>query len=109
MGITGSRRIALGPAGATGTNPQTPSPQNQTGGMTIIADFAARTRKSLAISPCGCGGNPVFSGLPRFWDRLYLASHLVFSVILFVPAMMGLAVGLVISRGPAMLLLPPLA
>jgi ABC-2 type transport system permease protein len=39
----------------------------------------------------------------------YLASHLVFSIMLFVPAMMGLAIGLVISRGPAMLLLAPLA
>jgi ABC-2 type transport system permease protein len=39
----------------------------------------------------------------------YLASHLALSVVLLVPAMMGLALGLVISRGPAMLLLMPLA
>jgi ABC-2 type transport system permease protein len=39
----------------------------------------------------------------------YLASHLALSIILIVPAMMGLALGLAISRGPAMLLLAPLA
>ncbi len=39
----------------------------------------------------------------------YLASHLAVSIVLFVPAMMGLAIGLAISRGPAMLLLAPLA
>jgi hypothetical protein len=39
----------------------------------------------------------------------YLASHLTFSIVLFLPAMMGLAAGLAISRGPAMLLLAPLA
>ncbi|MGD1089569.1 MAG: hypothetical protein ABR955_12735 [Verrucomicrobiota bacterium] len=39
----------------------------------------------------------------------YLASHLVLSIIIMVPAMTGLAMGLVIARGPAMLLLLPLA
>jgi ABC-2 type transport system permease protein len=39
----------------------------------------------------------------------YLASHLALSVVLVVPAMMGLAIGLVVSRGPTMLLLIPLA
>ncbi len=39
----------------------------------------------------------------------YLASHLTFSIVLIVPAMMGLAIGLGISRGPMMLLLAPLA
>ncbi|HEY3863627.1 MAG TPA: hypothetical protein VGO59_17265 [Verrucomicrobiae bacterium] len=39
----------------------------------------------------------------------YLASHLATSIIVFVPAMMGLALGLAISRGPSMLLLAPLA
>jgi hypothetical protein len=39
----------------------------------------------------------------------YLASHLAASIIIMVPAMMGLAIGLAISRGPAMLLLVPLA
>jgi hypothetical protein len=39
----------------------------------------------------------------------YLASHLAFSIVLIVPAMLGLAIGLTISRGPAMLLLGPLA
>jgi len=39
----------------------------------------------------------------------YLASHLAFSVILVVPALMGLAIGLTIARGPAMLLLVPLS
>jgi ABC-2 type transport system permease protein len=39
----------------------------------------------------------------------YLASHLAVSVVFVVPAMMGLALGLAISRGPAMLLLAPLA
>jgi hypothetical protein len=39
----------------------------------------------------------------------YLASHLSTSVILFVPAAIGLSIGLAISRGPAMLLLIPLA
>jgi hypothetical protein len=39
----------------------------------------------------------------------YLASHLALSVVLLVPAMMGLAIGLVISRGPVMVLLMPLA
>ncbi|MGA2542583.1 MAG: hypothetical protein ABSG78_13620 [Verrucomicrobiota bacterium] len=39
----------------------------------------------------------------------YLASHLAISIVIFVPAMMGLALGLAISRGPAMLLLAPLA
>jgi ABC-2 type transport system permease protein len=39
----------------------------------------------------------------------YLASHLAVSIVIVVPAMMGLALGLAISRGPAMLLLVPLA
>jgi hypothetical protein len=39
----------------------------------------------------------------------YVASHLTFSIVIAVPAMLGLAVGLVLSRGPAMLLLIPLA
>ena len=39
----------------------------------------------------------------------YLASHLTVSVVFFVPAMMGLAVGLALARGPAWLLLVPLA
>jgi len=39
----------------------------------------------------------------------YLASHLAVSIVIVVPAMMGLALGLAISRGPAMLLLAPLA
>jgi hypothetical protein len=39
----------------------------------------------------------------------YLASHLALSIVIFVPAMMGLTLGLVISRGAAMLLLAPLA
>jgi hypothetical protein len=39
----------------------------------------------------------------------YVASHLTLSIVLAVPAMMGLAVGLALSRGPAMLLLAPLA
>ena len=39
----------------------------------------------------------------------YVASHLALSIILMVPAMTGLALGLTFSRGPAMLLLLPLA
>jgi len=39
----------------------------------------------------------------------YLASHLTLSIAVVVPGMMGLAAGLVISRGPAMLLLVPLS
>ncbi len=39
----------------------------------------------------------------------YLASHLTLSLILVVPAMTGLAIGLAFARGPAMLLLLPLA
>lgn len=39
----------------------------------------------------------------------YLASHFAISVILTVPAMLGLALGLALERGPAMLLLVPLA
>jgi len=39
----------------------------------------------------------------------YLASHFALSVVVFVPAMLGLALGLAISRGPALLLLVPLA
>src|SRR5579864_8419061 len=39
----------------------------------------------------------------------YVASHLTLSIVVAVPAMMGLAVGLSISRSPAMLLLAPLA
>ncbi len=39
----------------------------------------------------------------------YLASHLALSTIILVPAMMGLAFGLAVSRGPVMLLLAPLA
>jgi hypothetical protein len=39
----------------------------------------------------------------------YLASHLAASIVIIVPAMMGLAIGLTIARGPAMLLLVPLA
>jgi hypothetical protein len=39
----------------------------------------------------------------------YAASHLAFSIVLVVPAMIGLALGLAISRGAAMLLMIPLA
>jgi ABC-2 type transport system permease protein len=39
----------------------------------------------------------------------YLASHLAVSIVMVVPAMMGLTIGLAISRGPLMLLLAPLA
>jgi hypothetical protein len=39
----------------------------------------------------------------------YLASHLALSIIIVLPAMMGLSLGLVFSRGPIMLLLAPLA
>src|SRR4030095_5587844 len=39
----------------------------------------------------------------------YVASHLALSIILMVPAMTGLAIGLAFARGPAMLLLLPLA
>ena len=39
----------------------------------------------------------------------YAASHLAVSIVLFLPAMTGLALGLVYSRGFAMLLLLPLA
>jgi hypothetical protein len=39
----------------------------------------------------------------------YVASHFALSVVLMVPAMTGLALGLTFSRGPAMLLLLPLA
>ena len=39
----------------------------------------------------------------------FLASHLTLSIALFVPAMLGLALGLAVARGPAMLLLIPLA
>jgi len=38
----------------------------------------------------------------------YLASHLTFSIFLAVPAIFGLTIGLVVSRGAAMLLLLPL-
>ena len=39
----------------------------------------------------------------------YLASHFALSIIVTVPAMVGLALGLAFGRGPAMLLLLPLA
>lgn len=39
----------------------------------------------------------------------FVASHLSVSIVLFVPAMMGMAIGLVVSRGSAMMLLIPLA
>jgi ABC-2 type transport system permease protein len=39
----------------------------------------------------------------------YLVSHFTLSIILFVPAMVGLALGLTIARGPEMMLLIPLA
>ena len=48
-------------------------------------------------------------GLGQMFVINYLASHLAFSILVAVPAMMGLAIGLAISRGPAMLLLAPLA
>jgi hypothetical protein len=38
----------------------------------------------------------------------YLASHLGFTIFVTVPAALGLSIGLVIARGPMMLLLPPL-
>ncbi len=38
----------------------------------------------------------------------YVASHLTGSLILFVPGMLGLSLGLTLSRGPAMLLMIPL-
>ena len=39
----------------------------------------------------------------------YIVSHFALSIIVAVPAMLGLALGLVIARGPEMLLLIPLA
>ena len=39
----------------------------------------------------------------------YLASHLSLSIVFLVPAMIGLSLGLVVARGPFMLLLLPLA
>ncbi len=48
-------------------------------------------------------------GLGQMFVINYLASHLSFGILVAVPAMMGLACGLAISRGPAMLLLAPLA
>lgn len=39
----------------------------------------------------------------------FVASHLSLSIILFLPGMTGLAIGLAFARGPAMLLLLPLA
>lgn len=39
----------------------------------------------------------------------YLASHFALSLIIMVPAMLGLAIGLIVARGPEMLLLIPLA
>jgi len=39
----------------------------------------------------------------------YLASHVTSSIIFFVPWMIGLSIGLAVSRGPAMLLLLPLS
>jgi hypothetical protein len=39
----------------------------------------------------------------------YLASHVTFSLLLALPAMLGLALGLAWGRGPGMLLLAPLA
>jgi len=39
----------------------------------------------------------------------YVVSHFTLAIILVVPAMLGLAVGLTISRGPAMVLMAPLA
>ena len=39
----------------------------------------------------------------------YVASHLTMSIIVMVPAMLGLAIGLVFSRGISMILLVPLA
>jgi ABC-2 type transport system permease protein len=48
-------------------------------------------------------------GLGQMFVVNYVASHLTFAVILLVPAMTGLALGLIWSRGPAMALLLPLA
>ena len=48
-------------------------------------------------------------GLGQMFVINYLASHLAFSILVAVPAMMGIAFGLAVSRGPAMLLLAPLA
>ncbi|HZR16635.1 MAG TPA: hypothetical protein VFE51_04850 [Verrucomicrobiae bacterium] len=48
-------------------------------------------------------------GLGQIFVINYLASHLSLSIVIAVPTMTGLAVGLAISRGPAMLLLAPLA
>src|SRR5580693_8357467 len=39
----------------------------------------------------------------------YLVSHFTLSIVIMVPVMLGLAIGLVISRGPEMVLLIPLA
>ena len=39
----------------------------------------------------------------------YLVSHFTLSIVVIVPAMVGLAIGLVIARGPEMVLLVPLA
>jgi len=48
-------------------------------------------------------------GLGQIFVINYLASHLALSLVIFVPAMMGMAIGLTVSRGPAMLWLAPLA
>ena len=39
----------------------------------------------------------------------YVVSHFTLSIVLIVPLMLGLCVGLAISRGPEMMLLVPLA
>jgi ABC-2 type transport system permease protein len=39
----------------------------------------------------------------------YIASHFALSIVLVVPGMIGLGIGLAVERGPAMLLLVPLA
>jgi hypothetical protein len=48
-------------------------------------------------------------GLGQIFVINYFASHLSVTLVVFLPAMMGLTLGLAISRGPSMLLLAPLA
>jgi len=47
--------------------------------------------------------------LGQMFSINYLVSHFSLSIILMVPAMLGLAIGLAIGHGPALLLLLPLA
>jgi len=104
--------------------------------MTLVGVYALRESKTVVLWEVWCGVTVAFLffwmigllqeiqrsetidlqrlmhlpvALGQMFTINYVASHFTLSLIIMLPAMMGLALGLAISRGAAMLLLVPLA